>query len=84
MDKEEFAAALTGLARGWARLKNWGHAEAMGLVCRLATDDEQVRVHTWQRRFAPSARASVDAIERLLETPLPEGLRVKGLLPPSA
>lgn len=84
VDKEEFAAALTGLARGWARLKNWGHAEAMGLACRLATDDEQVRVEAWQRRFAPSARASVDAIERLLETPLPEGLRVKGLLPPSA
>ncbi len=53
VDKEEFAAALTGLARGWARLKNWGHAEAMGLACRLATDDEQVRVHT----LAASLRA---------------------------
>jgi hypothetical protein len=73
-DVEAFGVRFEGLSLGWDRLFEWGDEEARRLAAEVIDLGPDVPLDVWQRRFPPSLRASVDAYERILDTPLPPDL----------
>ncbi len=69
-----FAVQFEGLSLGWDLMCEWGRAEARRLADTLVDSGSDVPLEVWQRTFRPSPTASLDAYERILQTPLP-GLR---------
>ena len=76
-DVDAFAVRFEGLGLGWDRLYVWGAAEARRLADRLVDTGPEVPLERWQADFPPSVSASLDAYERLLDTPLPAALRTQ-------
>ena len=71
---DAFAVQFEGLTVGWQQMSVWGRAEVGRLADALPDTGPDAPLELWQRTFSPSWAASVDAYERLLETPLPPTL----------
>ncbi len=78
---DAFAVRLEGLGLGWDRLFDWGAAEARRLADSLVGVGPDLPLAAWQAAFPPSTTASLDAYERILETPLPALLRARLIEP---
>jgi hypothetical protein len=72
-DAQAFGVRFEGLGLGWDRLYDWGDGEARRLAASVGPGPA-VPLDVWQRQFRPSLTASIDAYERILDTPLPPDL----------
>jgi len=76
-EADAFAVRFEGLSLGWDGLYDWGHAEARRLADAVVHGKPDVPLMVWQRTYPATVTASVDAYERFLGTPLPDGLKTQ-------